>query len=187
MKILLSGAQGTGKSTLAKLLVKEYNLTLIDSMSKKFMINPNVQLDINDEINYLEFQTKITLHHLDNIVNKDNFVCSRSIADSYAYLIYAHRHTDNIKVRSTCKNFLRVVKTCTEIQKKQKDVFNIYVPIMFDINSGGNSLRVIDKNYQIFIDDLIESYYIKNNIEYYKLKSTDIDSRITEIKGMLDD
>ena len=39
MKIILTGSQGTGKSTLAKILSSDFNLKMIDSVTAEFAEN----------------------------------------------------------------------------------------------------------------------------------------------------
>jgi len=184
MKIFFSGAQGTGKSTLvyeiAKLLPE---LTVEDSMSKIFMDTKEIQTDFNND-RFLDFQTKITLYHLNNMINVDNVICSRSTADSYAYMMYAYQHSNNDNVKSLLSSLLDVVEQCNLIQKNQGGVLNIYVPIMFEISDGGNSLRNTDKQYQQDIDSLLANY-TSEGYNFYTVKSLSIEDRVKEIMGVI--
>lgn len=185
MRIFFSGAQGTGKSTLVHEISKLLpDLTVEDSMSKIFMNNKDIQTDFNSD-GFLEFQTKITLYHLNNMINVNNIICSRSTADSYAYMMYAYQRSTNKNVKSLLSSLLDIVEQCNLIQKNYK-VLNIYVPVMFDISDGGNSLRNTDRQYQLDIDSLL-SNYVSDGYKFYTVKSLSIEDRVQEVMGVIKD
>lgn len=183
MRIFFSGSQGTGKSTLVTGL-KELlpSLKVEDSMSKIFMDNIDIQTDFNEDA-FLEFQTKITIYHLNNMINTDDIICSRSTADSYAYMTYALEHSTNNKVKEILRNLLSIVEQCNEIQSNQK-VLNIYVPIMFGISNDGNKLRNTDEQYQKDIDTLIANYK-SDYYDFYTIKSLSVQDRLAEIMEII--
>jgi guanylate kinase len=184
MKILLSGAQGTGKSTIVHQLKNRPDtagLEIIDSMSKIFLTDSkDIQVDYENK-DYIDFQTKITIHHLDNMINKDNYICSRSIADSYAYMTYARRNIHDMENYDILEALLDITEVSRKIQSTHNDVYNIYVPIMFDLSQDNNENRLVDKEYQEKIDSLIKFYYTSNKIDFLELKSLGIEDRIQEI------
>ena len=177
MKILLNGAQGTGKSSI----VKHYytNLSKIDSISKIFMSNKEIQTDINN-IDFIDFEYKITLYHLNNIINVDKFICSRGLADSYAYITYAYENSNNFNVKLAMSELLLLLERYIYIAKKM-NIKHIYVPIKFKINQSNNNLRVVDEQYQIDIDSRIQKFFEEYKIDYRELNSISIDERIEEI------
>ena len=138
MRIFITGAQGTGKSTLVKRLEEELpSLHTHDSMSREFM-------DYKDEQFGEDFQYKISLYCLDMYVNDHDFISSRSYFDSIAYPSMNEKYNGIVDMVRLYKKYLF-----------QDDCIYFYLPIEFNISSDGNDLRCVDKEYQRKIDNLI--------------------------------
>ena len=151
MKIFLCGAQGTGKSTLVTSLPLEFGLEIKDSFSKAFLEkNPDIQNSSN--INYDDFQDKILLYCLSQYVNDKNFISSRSIIDSFAYLA-ACESKNGIILNNILNHYRDYVLTADDIY--------IYLPIEFPISKGNNEMRNTDNEYQLRVDEQIQKYFKK--------------------------
>ena len=74
MKIILTGSQGTGKSTLAKILSSDFNLKMIDSVTAEFAENTK---SLDDFEFFKKFQTKVVSRDSDLLLNTENYVSSR--------------------------------------------------------------------------------------------------------------
>jgi len=155
MRIFLCGAQGVGKSTLVTSIPEELGLEIKDSYSRKFLEkNPDIQNSANPDYN--EFQDKILLYCLNQYVNDKNFISSRSIIDSFAYLKVCG--SDNEVILSNLINHYRDYLTA-------EDCIYIYIPIEFKISEGGNDLRNTDSQYQLNVDTAMQKYF--NGIKKY--------------------
>lgn len=151
MKIFLCGAQGTGKSTLVTSLPADYGLEIKDSFSKRFLDkNPDIQNSSN--VNYDEFQDKILLYCLNQYVNDKDFISSRSIIDSFAYL-----NACDSKNKIQLSNILNHYR---EYVLGEDDIY-IYLPIEFPISKGNNENRNTDFEYQLRVDEQMQTYFKK--------------------------
>lgn len=169
MKIFLTGAHGTGKSTINNRLVNELKLNQLDSITNKFAKTKNIFK--NSEL-LLEFQTKFTIYCLNHYINDDNFISSRYLADMYAYCKYEYD-----KGFKEYKTFMDLLLQSAKYAKG----YVIYVPIMFDIE--GSDIRSSNKDFQKEIDNNIKEFLNLANIEYYTIKT--LDNRIDEIMSYI--
>jgi adenylate kinase family enzyme len=165
MRIFLCGAQGTGKSTLV--MNVETELERKDSFSKEFL-KQDETIQRSDSEKFNEFQDKILLRCLSEYVCSDNFIASRSIVDSYAYLT-----VNKAEHKVMLKNMLSHYKDYLML----KGDYYIYLPIEFDISKDGNENRNIDVQYQMDIDKSIYKYF--NKLKAQKSPATFIELRGT--------
>ena len=167
MKIILTGSQGTGKSTLAKILSSDFNLKMIDSVTAEFAENTK---SLDDFEFFKKFQTKVVSRYSDLLLNTENYVSSRGFADVFAY--------------STYKKLDKLADFCKFCQS-YNDAIIFYVPIKFGIES--KPLRSADKGFQNDIDKLILEFLNETNTSYYTIETLSVDDRINEIKGYLNE
>ena len=172
MRIFFYGAQGTGKSTLVdklKFILPEYKI--MDSPSRLFLHDKTIQRNINTS-EYMDFQKKILLYCLNYYVSKDNFYSSRSIIDSYAYLQYALKQSDNYKTTSFLTGMLSLLDTYADLCFNSNAIY-FYLPIEFKLNNS-NPLRDTDPQYQKDIDQLMLS-----SVKHIKDKFTILDYKLS--------
>lgn len=169
MRIFLCGAQGTGKSTLVLGLPNEYGLKKKDSFSREFLDkDPTIQTRMSE--GYKEFQDKIVLYCLDEYVNDDDFISSRSIIDTLAYL-RANKADATIPLTNMINHFSEYIMT-------ENDIY-IYLPIEFPLSNHGNKTRDTDKEYQVEVDS--------NMYHYFKrFRGLDSKAQFIEINGSIE-
>jgi len=181
MRIFIAGSQGVGKSTLITSLPKDIGLQIKDSYSKHFLAdNPDIQTS-NDK-GFNEFQDKIMLFCLSQYVNENNFISSRSIIDSFAY-IKANKSENKIMLFNILNHYRDYLLT-------EDDIY-IYIPIEFDISSDNNNLRNIDKDYQMLVDEEVIRYFEKframgNKDNFYILRGNK-ESRLEQLINIIKD
>ena len=150
MRIFLTGAQGTGKSTLVKeLLPFMFLLEKKDSFSKEFL-DDDSSIQRSSSEKYNEFQDKILLYCLSEYTNSNNFIASRSIIDSFAYLT-----VNEAEKRVFLKNMLYHY---AEYLFREDDIY-VYLPIEFRVSEDNNRNRDTDREYQSRIDTSIKAYF----------------------------
>ena len=188
MRIFFCGAQGTGKSTLVHALHSNFDpqYKKIDSMSKLFLTEKrkNVQTNI-DSPEYFSFQKEILLYCLNLYIFEPEFISSRSIIDSYAYLYYALRHTKTNK-----ENIGRLFSILQMYEDScfGDDTLYFYLPVEFEISKDGNALRNTDDVYQKEIEklmmDSIEEIKNRRNVNFYTVTGT-VEERLIKVKEIL--
>ena len=166
MKIALTGAHGTGKSTLAKFLKEE-----ISKRNKIASVTPEVPRMICETVNDKEYfrrgnnsllkQSLILLGQLiieeQNQKGVDVQICDRTLFDHWAYSLslFGKEITDG--------NYTEVYeKFISQHCKSYDKVF--YLPIEFKPLDDG--IRESDEKFQSEIDELIVGLLKKHKIEY---------------------
>lgn len=181
MRVFLAGAQGTGKSTLVMGLPDSMGLKKRDSFSKKFLErDPSIQTSESQKYN--EFQDKILLYCLNEYVNNQEFIASRSIIDSFAYL-KANEADSRIPLTN-------VVNHYRDYLLLEDDIY-IYLPIEFAISKGGNKNRQVDLDYQMEVDKHIRDYFqrlqqVDSKSRFYTLRGS-INSRLEALKEIINE
>lgn len=176
MRIVLSGAQGTGKSTLVKEISKLLpGLNIIDSISAKHAISKD---DFKEKNKVLNFQTNLSIEYFDILRNTKDYISSRGFADICAYCYYDYLKYIDVE------RFRILTELCCDFSKEYSDenTFVFYIPIMFELES--TNLRSADKEFQKVIDQYICDYFNanKNNIRnFHKISSLSINDRVNEI------
>lgn len=175
MRILLSGAQGVGKSTLNKALLEALpGYTSLDSISAKFAKSKE---DFKDPIKLRLFQTKVSLYCFAKYLELDNYISSRSLADSYAYSKYEYLRTLDPRYKIIMDLSLDLVRDLND------NSTHIFIPKMFDLEAS--SMRSGNVEFQDSIDKLILEFHEISGIKYYAIKSSVLSDRVNEVLNII--
>lgn len=181
MKIFFTGAQGSGKSTLVEEIKKYFpNYEIIDSLAKKVSKTNEVW----NKDNLMKFQISVLGIYLSKWFSTDNFISSRSISDTYAYLNEDIKITEDSDTKQFYKNLIKWTEDL-------KDVFNlnecihIYVPPVIELKEKEG--RSVDKEFQKRVDQDILKYLDTYKIRYIKVEKLSIEDRVKEIVEKLKD
>ena len=175
MRILLSGAQGVGKSTLNKALLEVLpDYISLDSISAKFAKSKE---DFKDPIKLRLFQTKVSLYCFFKYLELDNYISSRSLADAYAYSKYEYLKTSDSRYRIIMDLSLDLVKDLND------NSTHIFIPKMFDLEAS--NIRSGNVEFQDIIDKLILEFHEISGIKYYTIKSSTPDERVNEVLSII--
>lgn len=178
-KIILTGAQGTGKSTLNealqnRLAIEFPGIKFIDSMSKKFFKKKDFKDLFSDD--YLKAQQKIYEYASSEYLADNEFLSSRGFADSYAYLIHSYEITHKQEFKDLIKRNFRNNKDL--INSREFNVYTFYVPIEFEIE--GKNLRSTDKKFQKEIDRNIKEFLDRSQTLYTTVHGS-VKERVNQI------
>ena len=176
-KIILTGAQGTGKTTINNALepiLKEIfkDIEIIDSMSEKFFNKEDFK-DLNSH-RYIEAQQNIYNYAKSQYLSDQNFLSSRGFADSYAYLKHSLDMTNK-------QIFRDMIKENFENNKKlmrSGRIYTFYVPIEFDIEA--KDLRSTSKKFQKEMDDNIKDFLVGTGTIFTEVTGT-VKQRVRKI------
>ena len=152
MRIAITGAQSTGKSTLLSFLKKDIDLRgfeFIEELTRQIAAKG---IDINEDGgNFTQIFT-VTIH-AENIVKK-HFISDRCALDALVYTKWLY---DNKKVDKWILDYaLGVAK---EVLPRYDYIF--YLPAEIPIEDDG--VRSADKQFRDEILELFESLYVENS------------------------
>jgi nicotinamide riboside kinase len=157
MKIALSGAQSTGKTTLLKLLKKEFeNYEFIGEIVRNLKNKHGIS--INQKGNFSS-QLLIFQAHIENL-DKEDFISDRCILDAFVYTEWSFQKG------IFNENEYQIFK---DIFLKNIFRYNIifYIPVEFKLKKDG--FRDEDLNFQKEIDELFLKILLQYKIDYKKI------------------
>lgn len=171
MKIVIIGAQGTGKSILSKVLSEELNIPLITEIARNFK---KEQLKCTNP-EYPQIQKEILRLQIQEEKMHDNFISDRSSIDNLAYFIYG------------CSDSVTVSENMSYTYDA---IFNarLYTHIFFlrpEFDIVNDNFRDCDPVYQKDIDTTIYTILKIFNIKHYILTGT-IENRIQKTMEILE-
>ncbi len=165
MKIAISGAQSTGKTTLLNAIKKDFRrngmlqkYTFFDELTRKIH---QEGIKINEDGNNLTQLLTLNVH-VNNIVH-NNFVSDRSIIDAVCYTHYLYSED---KVSEWVMNYAN--NALKEIVYLYDRIY--YLPNEIPIEDDG--VRSSNKNFRDDIVELFEYYIQEYNLPVITLKGT---------------
>lgn len=172
MKIVFTGAQGTGKTTI----LNEYRdkgfeivTEVVRNLSKKGVkINKD-----GDE----KGQTKIFNEYKKIFTEKDHFISDRGLIDVVAYTVYLARHG---KVSEEFAD--KQLKQLSKFLATNPDIFYCYFPIEFDVVDDG--VRDMDEEFRKEISDIILSLLGAFGMGFVPITGT-VEERTARIQAMI--
>jgi nicotinamide riboside kinase len=177
MKIILTGAHGTGKSTLVKPLATEYNLPVLQRTVRNFWEDHGVNdFELLPSDVRAIFQKHLLLNQLDkeNSLWRDGFITDRSALDYLAYAVVSS---------SMSKTDLDLYKALIRERLLQYD-YIIYLPVEFPAEA--EYLRANPDSQQEVAQVFEEHLNLWLSPEQYCIARGSIDERLEQIKKFID-
>lgn len=170
-RIILTGAQGTGKTTLMNELAKDGLRTI--SHIRKTAAEHNI-----DTKNATEAGQKIYFKTLKKeLSSKRSYVSDRGLTCVAAYT-FNKAITEEIPKKIADKQYMDIVKFHTD----NPDILLVYVPVEFELEDDGE--RPFDKVMQDKIDFLIKNILETTDIPYIEVHGS-VEERLKQIKDAL--
>lgn len=171
-RIILTGAQCTGKTTLMKELAKDgtRTLSIARETAERFGWTPDYE-DIEG------YQNALFADMLKGLSSKKSYISDRGLTDVAAHT-FAGALAGRIKSSVADKQYLKMHK----FHRDNPDILVVYVPIEFEIEDDG--VRNIDKADQAKMDFLIKNLLDTAGISYITVTGT-VEERISQIENEL--
>lgn len=172
MKIIFTGAQGTGKTSVMDALPD--SLYKIKGVTRKVITEKNLTIN--------EYSDNCSQKHIfdayeQKLTVNDNYIAERGLIDVYAYTL------SRVKA-GRCSQTLAETQL-SKIEKfnsKNPDAVYIYFPIEFEIVEDG--VRSLDKEFQKEIDDIIHNTLISSNCNFLRISGS-VEERAKQIEKLL--
>ena len=172
MKIVFTGAQGTGKTTVLNYFKEEgYNVIteVVRNLAKKGVkINKD-----GDE----KSQTKIFKEYKKIFDENTDYISDRCLVDVVAYTVYLAKHG---KVSEEFAN--KQLKTLHKYALANPDVYYCYFPVEFDLVDDG--VRDMDEEFRAEIASTILTILTALGISFVVIQG-DVAERIAKVKELM--
>ncbi|MBU0598723.1 ATP-binding protein [Patescibacteria group bacterium] len=182
MKLALTGAQSTGKTTLAKELSKLFNLPLITEQSRTVIKQFNVTAPkYLKEEELPDFQWKLFASQIIEEQSKKNFISDRCPTCFAAYASQFCKDETFIKeYAQKIENYLLLVKPYDLI---------IYVPPMFPIEDDGirSSSEEVQHKTDLLIQHFLEMWKTKYGLNIMTINKASFQGRIKQVENYIED
>jgi predicted ATPase len=170
-RIILTGAQGTGKTTLMNALAKD-DIRTISHIRKTAEANGiDMSVATKDGQNLFFNTLKKELK------SKDSYISDRGLTCVAAYT-FEQAVAGNISETVANKQYIDIVK----FYDSNPDVLTVYVPIEFAIEDDG--VRSIDTEKQAKIDYLIKNLLDCAKIPYITVHGS-VEERVAQVENAL--
>ena len=168
MKVLFTGAQGTGKTSVMEVLPDM--LPKIKGVTRKCIADNELEINMNST----DRSQKAIFDAYEQQFNSHNhFISERSLFDVYAFTTYQY-------YKGKCSQELLDEQRdkIKEFITNNPDSLYIYFPIEFEIQADGQ--RSTDKVYQEQIDMMIKNYLDTFGVHYITVHGT-VEERVNQI------
>ena len=170
-RIILTGAQGTGKTTLMNELTKDGTRAIshIRKTAAEYNLDTSVVTEEGQKIYFKTLKKELS--------SKKNYVSDRGLTCVAAYT-FDKALTGEISKKVADKQYMDIVK----FAQSNPDVLFVYVPVEFDpVDDGTRSISCI---FQAKIDFLIKNIFDTANIPYITVRGT-VEERVAQIENAL--
>lgn len=171
-RIILTGAQGTGKTTLMNELVHDGTRT--------FSIARDTALELGwtpESGSSTEYQKKLYSNLYKALSSKRNYISDRGLSCVAAYT-FDGALNGNIPKKIADSQYLKLQKFYAE----NPDVLTVYLPVEFPIEDDG--VRSTDVENQAKIDFLIKNLLDTSGVNYITVTGT-VEERVKQIENVL--
>lgn len=171
-RIILTGAQGTGKTTLMNALAADGTKTL--SLAREAAIN-NGGLPTDEQRE--TFQKNLFATAFKTLSSKRNYISDRGLTCIAAYTFLGALR-NSVKKKTADNQYLKLQK----FHNDNPDILLVYLPIEFDIEDDG--MRSTDKEHQAAIDFMIKNILDTSGVKYITVTGT-IEERVAQVEAAL--
>lgn len=159
-QIILTGAHGTGKTTVLNMFKNKTDYPLITEVVRKLNKEDNIQInELGDN------ETQYTIFDKYKELLQGDYISDRGLTDVCAYTMYLATQ-GKVFMTLAIKQFSEV---CA-FTKENPDVHYFYFPIEFDLVDDG--VRSVDPQFQQDIDNILKQILKEAGIQYVTVHGT---------------
>lgn len=175
MKVAFVGSFSTGKTTLANLFAREWDLPLLPEVARE-IADLGFPLDQGATP---ETETLIFLKQWRAETTHERFVADRSLYDVLAYADWVMEHHDPSRKENHLWWEARAIAT-GDLRARYDHVF--YLPIEFAIVADG--LRPNDTEFQADIDQRVQTLLVTHDVRYQTLTGS-VEQRQEQVRAAI--
>ena len=172
MRVTFAGSFSTGKTTLANLFAREWDLPLLPEPARE-VVELGFKLDKDATP---ECETLIFLKQLRNELTHESFVSDRSMLDAVAYADWVFDHEREHRKEDHLWHESREIAT---MSLRGRYDFVFYLPIEFPIVLDG--LRPDDPEFQADIDRRVKGLLEGHDVEHHTLTGS-VEQRQNQVR-----
>ena len=184
MNVYFTGAQGTGKTTLARQL-EELGFKMIPSITRKLIDEGKLDSKRTSRGATVESQKIIFDEYLKTFRSEKSIVSDRFLTDVLAYTKFIYRQKEDPEILNELhreRELLDDLAYEQGLMYGDADALVFYTPVEFEIENDG--LRDTDPEYQKTIDEIIKRDLLGHGIRFIELRGT-VEERMNTIKNFL--
>jgi nicotinamide riboside kinase len=170
MKIAISGAQSTGKTTLQDALLKEAAFKDYQRVNEVTRRVKSYGLPINEEGTDVT-QRLIMQEHIVNIFLYDKFIADRSALDGVVYTAYLYK---------AGKVFKETLDFAEKVFERVQPLYDIQYFIMPEFEIENDGVRSVNVEFRDNIQSLFEEYVDRYNLTVVSLSGT-VQDRVKQV------
>lgn len=171
-RIILTGAHGTGKTTLMNALAKDGTRTLSIARDAATVGNYPPTDDAREA-----YQKDLFAAGFKALSSKKNYISDRGLTCIAAYTFF-NALAGKITKKTADNQYLKLQK----FHNDNPDILVVYVPIEFELTDDG--LRSVDTEEQAAIDFMIKNILDTAGIKYITVTGT-VEERVAQINAAL--
>lgn len=178
MRIYFTGCHASGKSTLARLVSKEYDLPFISEVARTILAEKEISLEtlrINLEA-IDNYQTMVFYRQIEEEQKYESFVSDRSF-DNLAYMAQHGTQLHKIINEESCKEYIESLR--------QKDViFFLVKPSKATMKNDGVR-ESVNWDQMVAIDANVKFMFELFNLNYIQINAESMQERVKLVKSVL--
>ena len=177
IRLAFTGASGTGKSTLAEKIAKEYDLPMnpVGSRTVSKAMGFETPYDVDKAGKRGEFQHRLLQEKTKWEAEREDFITDRTTFDNLSYTVLHDVHCIDQKMLDGA------------ISGLSRYTHIVYCPVRAFCNPGSDPNRVKEMIYHVLYDAILEALHQKfgNSSRFLTLEISGVDNRLGTIRTWL--
>ncbi len=178
MRIYFTGCHASGKSTLARLVSKEYNLPFLSEVARTVLAEKEISLEtLRVNLDAIDnYQTEVFNRQIQEEKKYESFVSDRSF-DNLAYMAQHGTQLHKLINDDSCKNYI-------ESLRKKDVIFFLVKPSKATMKNDGVR-ESVNWDQMVAIDANVKFMFELFNLNYIQINAESMQERVKLVKSVL--